>query len=130
MPLIPYKCDNCEHEFELVQGYKDKRKKKCPNCNRKKLRQVFCEPYIAGEIKSMGSLAEKNTREMGKYALEDKYRQDATERDAVKLESLKQAGVIQQNATELPKTENTLKKLSKVISSPEKTKKYVEEGKL
>lgn len=130
MPLIPYKCDSCEYEFEIVQGYKDKRKKKCPSCNRKKLRQVFCEPYIAGEIRSMGSLAEKNTREMGKYALEDKYRQDATERDAVKLESLKQAGVIQQNATELPKTENTLKKLSKVISSPEKTKKYVEEGKL
>jgi putative FmdB family regulatory protein len=130
MPLIPYKCDSCDHEFEIIQGYQDKRKKKCPVCKKNTLRQVFCAPYITGEIKSMGSLAEKNTREMGKYGLEERYRKDAIERDAVKLESLKQAGVIKHDATELPKTENTLKKLKNVLPSKAKTKKYIEEGKL
>lgn len=128
MPLIPYKCDNCEHEFEIVQGYEEKRKKKCPQCKKNGLRQVFCSPYIAGEIKSLGSIAEKNTREMGRYALEDKYRKDATEKNAVKLESLKAMGVVKESATELPKDQKVYEKLKNVIKSPEKTKKYIETG--
>jgi putative FmdB family regulatory protein len=129
MPLIPYQCDNCEHYFEITQGYTEKRKKKCPQCHKNKLRQVYCAPYIPQELKSLGMVAEKNTREMGKYALEDKRRNDEIERDAVKLESLKMAGVVPESATEVPKSQKTFQKLKNVIKSPEKTKKYIETGK-
>lgn len=41
MPTYDYRCDACEHEFELFQSIKDKQKRKCPACGRQKLRRLF-----------------------------------------------------------------------------------------
>lgn len=41
MPTYDYRCDACEHEFELFQSIKDKHKRKCPACGRQKLRRLF-----------------------------------------------------------------------------------------
>lgn len=41
MPTYDYVCDACEHEFELFQSMKDDPIKKCPECNRRKLRRLF-----------------------------------------------------------------------------------------
>ena len=139
MPLIPYECDNCEYYFEVIQGYTEKRKKKCPSCRKAKLRQVFCAPHIQdGTPKTLGTLAERNRREMGKYKLEKLEKEQTDNENAKKLEHLKKAGVVNENATELPSTktwynpkgENLNKKLNKVIGDKKKTKKYIEEGKL
>ena len=39
MPTYDYKCDNCEHTFEVLQSIKDEPLKKCPNCGKNKLKK-------------------------------------------------------------------------------------------
>lgn len=41
MPTYDYKCDACEHTFELFQSITEPVKKKCPKCGRNKLRRLF-----------------------------------------------------------------------------------------
>jgi putative FmdB family regulatory protein len=41
MPTYDYRCDACDHEFELFQSIKDNPKKKCPKCGKSKLRRLF-----------------------------------------------------------------------------------------
>ncbi len=65
MPNYHYKCDNCEHEFEITQGYHDKRLKKCSECKKHKLYIVLYAPYVAvklgdNDIKSLDHLGRRN----------------------------------------------------------------------
>src|SRR5687768_15023385 len=41
MPTYDYECDACGHEFELFQGINDPVQRKCPKCNKLKLRRLF-----------------------------------------------------------------------------------------
>lgn len=41
MPTYDYKCDACDHSFELFQSIKEPVKRKCPECGRPKLRRLF-----------------------------------------------------------------------------------------
>ncbi len=41
MPTYDYKCDACEHVFELLQSFSEAKKKKCPECGKLKLRRLF-----------------------------------------------------------------------------------------
>jgi putative FmdB family regulatory protein len=41
MPTYDYKCDACDHAFELFQSITEPVKKKCPQCGRSKLRRLF-----------------------------------------------------------------------------------------
>ncbi len=41
MPTYDYKCDACEHLFELFQSINDPVKKKCPQCGKNKLRRLI-----------------------------------------------------------------------------------------
>jgi putative FmdB family regulatory protein len=41
MPTYDYKCDACEHAFELFQSITEPVKKKCPQCGKPKLRRLF-----------------------------------------------------------------------------------------
>jgi putative FmdB family regulatory protein len=41
MPTYDYKCDACDHSFELFQSITEPVKKKCPQCGRPKLRRLF-----------------------------------------------------------------------------------------
>ena len=41
MPTYDYECDACGHKFELFQSMKDPVKKKCPKCEKQKLRRLF-----------------------------------------------------------------------------------------
>ncbi len=41
MPTYDYECDACGHEMEVFQGINDEVLKKCPECNKKKLRRLF-----------------------------------------------------------------------------------------
>jgi putative FmdB family regulatory protein len=41
MPTYDYRCDSCEHEFELFQSIKDDPIKKCPECGKPKVRRLF-----------------------------------------------------------------------------------------
>jgi putative FmdB family regulatory protein len=41
MPTYDYRCDACEHEFELFQSIKAEPEKKCPECGKNKLRRLI-----------------------------------------------------------------------------------------
>ena len=41
MPTYDYECDACDHKFELFQSISDPVKRKCPECNKLKLRRLF-----------------------------------------------------------------------------------------
>jgi len=41
MPTYAYKCDHCEHEFDLFQSITAKSIRKCPECTRLKLRRLI-----------------------------------------------------------------------------------------
>jgi putative FmdB family regulatory protein len=41
MPTYDYKCDACEHSFELFQSISEPVKRKCPECGKPKLRRLF-----------------------------------------------------------------------------------------
>ena len=41
MPTYDYECDACGHTFELFQSISEPVKRKCPECNKSKLRRLF-----------------------------------------------------------------------------------------
>ena len=47
MPTYDYRCDSCEHRFELTQSIKDDPITVCPNCGEEAVVKVFGVPGIA-----------------------------------------------------------------------------------
>lgn len=41
MPTYDYKCDACDHTWELFQSIKAEPEKKCPSCGKKKARRLI-----------------------------------------------------------------------------------------
>ncbi|WP_166830881.1 FmdB family zinc ribbon protein [Thalassoroseus pseudoceratinae] len=41
MPTYDYRCEACQHEWELFQSITATPEKKCPACNKKKARRVI-----------------------------------------------------------------------------------------
>lgn len=41
MPTYDYRCDACDHEFEVFEPISAEPQKKCPKCKRNKLRRLF-----------------------------------------------------------------------------------------
>ncbi len=41
MPTYGYKCDHCEHEFELFQSITASARRTCPECKKRKLRRLI-----------------------------------------------------------------------------------------
>ena len=79
MPLYDYVCANCDHTIEDVhQSIKDKPLVKCPQCGRMSLERVIYggDIFVKGEATTIGQLADRNTKKMGKYELESKQRVD------------------------------------------------------
>lgn len=66
MPVYPYKCEACGHEFDEIQKVKDGPLKKCPECKKNKLRRVITAPILTyvSEPQTVGTLAEKNAKFM------------------------------------------------------------------
>ena len=83
MPEYNFKCEKCNSmsvEFWRVQEYDDNMKKvKCHQCKSKKVNREYSLDSIHAtvkEIKTIGQLAEANTKKLGKYGLEEKMRKD------------------------------------------------------
>lgn len=65
-----YACSVCGFLWENVeQSINDAKKRQCPRCKKNGLERLIsggAHAFCRGEIKTLGQLAEKNTREMGK----------------------------------------------------------------
>ena len=92
MPTYQYKCNNCDHYFEIVQSMKDKKKRKCPECKKLKLQRLLGQPmiFVKGDPSTIGHWAERNTENMGRYEIGDKSGQQEEAKEKVKNQSSKE----------------------------------------
>ena len=79
MPTYDYRCNACNHEFELFQAISENPKKKCPDCGKLKLERLigagaavifkgggFYETDYRSDSYKKGAEAEKKASENGK----------------------------------------------------------------
>ena len=82
MPLYDFECEPCAYYTEIRQGPDDPDTKECPLCEQQTLKKVFINaPSISviGEPSTVRHLADRNTKKMGRYEIEDKIRDMLTE---------------------------------------------------
>jgi len=86
MPKYDYGCNCCGFSWEdIQQSINDPPKKKCPRCKKMTLERVIfggVEPFVRGDATTLGQLAERNSKKMGKSGVE--------EREAIKQEQVNQ----------------------------------------
>ena len=73
MPDYDYECQDCSHEFEQFHGFSDT-PSPCEKCNSKNVEIVVNKApvgFVKGEPKTLGQLAESNTKNMGRYELDN-----------------------------------------------------------
>lgn len=71
MPNRHYLCHSCDFEVEIYQSIKDDILYECPKCSGKLYQNLEnIHVSIVGEVKTIGQLAEKNTKKLGKTANE------------------------------------------------------------
>lgn len=119
MITYEYKCEACEHQFEIKQSIKDKPLEKCPECKKKKLYRLIGNPtvFIQQDPTTVGHLADRNTENMSKGQREDRERKDAESRIKVPKK-------------EKPwwKSDNPTHKIASL--TPQQKERYIREGKL
>tara|TARA_R100000008_G_scaffold44096_1_gene25620 strand:- start:2109 stop:2447 length:339 start_codon:yes stop_codon:yes gene_type:complete len=79
MPLHDYECVKCGKFFESVyQKFEDDPLTKCSGCGAESLAKVFAVPtfFVKGEPTTVGQIADRNTKTMGRYELQDKKAKD------------------------------------------------------
>jgi len=85
MPTYDYRCNGCEHEFELFQSMSAGVKKKCPECGKLKLERLigigsavmfkgsgFYETDYRSESYKQGAEADKKAKEPKKETAAEK----------------------------------------------------------
>ena len=78
MPTYDYECADCKHQEEIFQKFAEKELDICPSCNKSSFRRVILEAplaFIKGDPTSVGQLADRNTKKMGKYERQSKEKQ-------------------------------------------------------
>lgn len=79
MPTYDFECSECGHRDEVIQSMSADSFRKCPACNvNKAFKIVVLTPpnTFVKEVKTVAQQAEKNTKSMGKYELEERRLKD------------------------------------------------------
>ncbi len=73
MPTYHYMCSECKEDFEQFHSIKEPLRKQCPFCELDGLSVVLDGPpvIINKEVKTIGQLAEKNAKSIGRYVIQD-----------------------------------------------------------
>lgn len=66
MPIYEYRCKNCGHHLEVIQGFNDEPLTKCPECKKTKLEKLISAPafhlkgtgWYATDFKNSGKKSE------------------------------------------------------------------------
>lgn len=82
MPLYDYICSNCGHRFETKQGIKDGPLTNCPACATPNLERAITTPLMIIDTtpKTLGTLAERNKKNIGSYELDKLGREHKTKK--------------------------------------------------
>jgi putative FmdB family regulatory protein len=71
-----YECEQCG-EFEVTQKFGAAPIKNCPHCKGKEVERLISgglHVFVRGEATTIGQTAERNTKKLGTYELEEKRR--------------------------------------------------------
>lgn len=90
-----YVCENCGDKFAEIGkrvGYKFKQK--CPTCKKLTLDSLIMGDVAAfvKEVTTVGQLAEKDNKKLGKYGVEDKIRAIKKQKEAAQEEVMRRSG--------------------------------------
>lgn len=84
MPVYEYRCE-CMHEFEIEQPIGSEALEDCPVCGQSSLSRLISRTYgVVKEIKTLGQLAEKNSKKAGSYNAERTAQEKKTSREGLK----------------------------------------------
>lgn len=77
MLTYEYECQECKYNFETRQSIKDKPLVECPQCKSQTLERIIGSDiiFIDKTPRTLGTLAEKNTRKMGSYEKDKKQKE-------------------------------------------------------
>ncbi len=97
MITYEYICSHnkCGHNLEIEQSIKDKPLITCPKCGKQTLERVISggiEPIVKQEAKTLGQLAERNTKKMGKYELQEKRRLHNKSEKKARIRAIEESG--------------------------------------
>ena len=93
MPTYDYLCNDCGCEFERIHGFgKTPDPCECGSSNIKIVINQAPAAFVKGEPTTLGQLAESNTKNMGRYELEDKRAYQEAGKQKPKKECWKKAG--------------------------------------
>lgn len=121
MPTYVYNCEKCQSSVEVRQSLKDDPLIKCEKCGENSLYKSIQPCFVQGEPTTVGQLAERNTKKMGKYHLESLRKSHAESGEAAADQAYADVGK--------KRIKNDIyKKLAK--ATPEQKKKYIHEGKI
>lgn len=136
MPNYTWKCDACENEFEEFQTIqKFKTRKKCPQCKKIKLYQVYNAPYgmVRGTTGvTVGTYAERNAKRLGKDYIEEKRGKEIEQQLNSEINKPAPEGMERIKRTKDAPwwRPNTLKPDKKLVNmTPKQKKRYILEGK-
>lgn len=122
-----YLCNKCNEKFEIIRSIKDNRQILCTKCNSKSVEIIIdggLPPIIKGEPTTLGQLAEKNSKKMGKYKVEEKTRQHKEAKRAASKRIMEEKGIQERNTPIYGKVDhNKLNRMTK-----EQKEKYILKG--
>jgi putative FmdB family regulatory protein len=81
MPLYDYECKSCGQQEEVFQKFEEEPLSECPDCKEQEFRRVILQApmaFVKG-CNTVGWLADKNSKEMGRYGREERSAQDGSE---------------------------------------------------
>lgn len=79
MPTYDYECSDCQHQEEVFQRFSETPLSECPSCKQPSFRRVILHPplaFIKGEARTVGQLADRNSKKLGRYEREDREEAD------------------------------------------------------
>jgi len=90
MPTYDFECEKCAYYTEIKQGFEDPSTHTCPHCNEPTLIKVYINApamFVRGEPTTIGHLADRNTKKMGKYELQEKSNKDGAKADKEQIKA-------------------------------------------
>jgi putative FmdB family regulatory protein len=103
MPLYEYRCESCQHQFEVIRKFSDAPLDVCPNCGAGPVVKLLSSP--AFQFKGTG------------WYITDYARKDSAKADAAKSESAKTEGAKSEPSKSESKSETTSKESSTTATS-------------
>ena len=92
MPLYDYECNACGCEVhDSYESMHDDRRTECPSCERNTLEVVFnVAPHVTvvGEANTIGQLADRNSKKMGKTKIQELTAEREKHKDPAKKEKM------------------------------------------